>query len=292
MVSIKALEKKYYSLIPHQDFEALLSLALKKTKEYIFTHPEYSLSVSETLRFFYFLWMYRRGYSVAVLRGSKEFCGLEFYVTKHTLIPRPDTEIMVEAACEYINRLQQTTIILIDIGTGTGCIPISILKKCSDQKIIALATDSSAAALRTAQKNSQAHRVILTLLKGNLLTPFFNQHPDPKLLSEAAIVITANLPYLTQEQFESEPSIQREPKSALVANENGLALYRELLEQIKNNLLPLYKNKVTLYFEIDPSQSSLILSIIKKCLPSASSEIDKDFSGHNRLVTITLPTRS
>ncbi len=291
MVSIKALEKKYYSLIPHQDFEALLSLALKKTKEYIFTHPEYSLSVSETLRFFYFLWMYRRGYSVAVLRGSKEFCGLDFYVTTHTLIPRPDTEILVEAACEYISSLQQTTIILIDIGTGTGCIPISILKKCSHQKIIALATDIASGALKIAQKNSQLHQTKLTLLKGNLLAPFFNHQPNQAVLNESAIVITANLPYLTIGQFEAEKSIQREPKSALVAAENGLALYRQLLEQISRNLLPYYKNKLVVYFEIDPSQQSGIGLLIKKYLPTASIELRKDLAGFDRLVIMSLSTR-
>jgi hypothetical protein len=113
-----------------------------------------------------------------------------------------------------------------------------------------------------------------------------------KQYNNATVVITANLPYLTRKQFQDEPSIKREPYSALVAEENGLALYRELLEQITTKLLPVYKESLTLYFEIDPSQNSAIFELLQKYLPSAHNELRKDFGGHDRLVISTLPTRS
>jgi release factor glutamine methyltransferase len=98
-----------------------------------------------------------------------------------------------------------------------------------------------------------------------------------------SIIITANLPYLTQAQFENEPSIQREPKKALVAKKDGLALYEKLLTQ--TTLLPAALQKILL-LEIDPSQSIKITALIKQILPAAKIQIKKDLSGLDRLLII------
>lgn len=289
MASIKALEKKYYALLPYPAFEALLGLAIKKSREYIFAHPEYCLSLTETLRFFYFRTKYNHGYSIATLRGTKEFFGLDFLVTKNTLVPRPDTEILVEAVIEKIKKTSKN-ILLIDVGTGTGCIPISILKKFPDEKIKTIATDISLGSLKVAKKNAEFHNAVIHFLHGNLLAPLFGIHGNQ--ITDGVIMITANLPYLTAAQFRAETSIQREPYHALVAEEHGLALYRELLEQLTEQFLPQHANEVCLYFEIDPSQTNSILVLIKKYLPTASTQVHKDLSGHERLIAINLPTRS
>jgi methylase of polypeptide subunit release factors len=100
------------------------------------------------------------------------------------------------------------------------------------------------------------------------------------------IVLTANLPYLTEEQFATEPSIQHEPKSALVAEKQGLALYEELLQQIKS--ITHYSVPITLYCEIDPTQSERMRALIHTYLPEATIEIVKDLCGLDRIFAIKL----
>jgi release factor glutamine methyltransferase len=197
---------------------------------------------------------------------------------------------MVEAVVKQLAGSTGQTIV-IDVGTGTGCIPISIFTSLKHANLKTIAIDISKQALCVAQKNAQLHNATITFLHGNLLEPIFNNE-TMKQYNNATVVITANLPYLTRKQFQDEPSIKREPYSALVAEENGLALYRELLEQITTKLLPVYKESLTLYFEIDPSQNSAIFELLQKYLPSAHNELRKDFGGHDRLVISTLPTRS
>ncbi len=99
------------------------------------------------------------------------------------------------------------------------------------------------------------------------------------------VIITANLPYITEQQFQSEKSIQKEPKLALVADKNGLALYEELLKQIK--LLPTPHN-LLLLLEINPSQTEGISKFIQQILPEVNLEIKKDLAGRDRLVKITI----
>ncbi len=258
------------------DFDLLKAHAIKKPKEFLYSHPQYRLSVWEKLKLKYFVFLRQRGYSVATITKHKEFYGLDFFVNKNVLIPRPDTELMAsEAIAEIKKSIGEIT--LIDVGTGSGCIPISILTTLKHAPIKTLATDISCAALRVAKKNARTHNVNIEFFHGNLLEPV-----EHKIINhKSKIIITANLPYLTEQQFQTEPSIQREPKIALVAKNNGLALYEELLQQIKTFGL----NTIT-FFEIDPSQTEAIAKIIKQYLPNANVDIKKDLGGLDRLVKI------
>jgi release factor glutamine methyltransferase len=160
------------------------------------------------------------------------------------------------------------------------------------------ATDISSGALRIAKKNAQRHGVDITFLRGNLLQPLLSKFPPfirgrrraelaqaPEGQGEFSLVITANLPYLTQEQFNSEPSIQDEPPSALVAGNHGLALYEELFKQIR--LLIVH---CSLFLEIDPSQSATIRQLISQHCPNATVEIKTDLRGQDRVVCIETAT--
>lgn len=257
--------------------DLLRAHAIKKPKEFLYSHPEYKLSFLESIYLKYFLFLYKKGYSVAAITKYKEFYGLDFYVNKHVLIPRPDTELMV---AEAIAEIKNDETILIDVGTGSGCIPISILKTSKHEPIKTLATDISHAALRVARKNTKIHNVKIKFLQGNLLEPVLKNY-SPLLAPHSSIIITANLPYLREEQFQNEPSIQKEPKIALVAKNNGLALYEELLQQIKAADL-----NATIFLEIDPSQTEAITNIIKQYFPNSNVEIKKDLSSLDRLVKI------
>lgn len=246
------------------DLDLLRAHSIGKNREFLYTHPEYKPNFWQRLKFRYFLWKYHQGYSVAAITGHKEFFGLDFYVNKDILIPRPETELLVENAIAEIKKIQNK-IILIDIGTGSGCIPIAILKSIAPTDITAYAIDISKSALRVAKKNAIKHGVKINFIHSDLLKSLPN--PDPS----HHLIITANLPYLTQEQFNSEPSIKKEPKIALIAdNKNGLSIYEKLLQQTRQ-----LKNPATIFLEIDPAQAGKMPGLIKK-----------DLSGSDRLVII------
>ncbi len=255
------------------DAEVLLAHVLAKPREFVVSHPEYIADVIQRIRFFNMVRMRKKGYAVARIIRTKEFFGFDFTVNKHTLIPRPDTEILVEAA------LKEAADILIDVGTGTGCIPISMLKNIKNSYKKVFAIDISKHALRVAKKNAQKHNVDITFFKGNLLQPILHEN-----LQNKKIIITANLPYLTEKQFQDEQSIQREPKNALVANDNGLELYKKLIDQIKT----LTATEITCFFEIDPSQSKALSAYIKKILSNTSIEIKKDLAGQDRILSFKI----
>ncbi len=311
MLNIAALQKKYSDWLA-PDFEILLAHAIAKPKEFLFTHPEYRPTTLKRLRLAYFLYLKKLGWSVANITHHKEFYGLDFYVNRHTLIPRPETELMVEEVVKRIwttdYRLQTTaqpsrspsTVVLIDVGTGTGCIPISIIKTLKQENIKTIATDISRSTLRVARRNARTHKVFINFLHGNLLEPIARNY-ELLAMNYELVIITANLPYLTAEQFAAEPSIQREPRTALVGGKDGLTLYEELLQQIKrltdyglrttaqpSRSLSAVVCSLVVFFEIDPSQSHPITTLIKNYLPQTIIEIKKDLAGRDRLVVVEL----
>jgi len=263
----------------------LLSFVIKKPKEYILAHPEYKISLWQKIKFNFFWKKIQSGVPMAYIIGHKEFFNLDFLVNKYTLIPRPDTEILAEETLKEIT----DNSLLIDVGTGTGCIPITILKSLTnrqtDLKITTLATDISKRALTMAKKNAKKHDVSIKFLQGDLLSPVFKSLKFFE--SFQSVIITANLPYLKEEWWKNEPSIQKEPKIALVSdNENGLNIYEQLLTQIVNLKSKIKNQKLMVFWEIDPRQSSAIFPLIQKYLPEASIEIIKDLSGFDRIVKI------
>lgn len=283
-MNIHEIQKKLHTYTP-LDIEVLLGAAIKKPREFLYTHPEYKLTLIQSIRLRYSIFLYKKGYSVAAIIGHKEFYGLDFLVNKHVLIPRPDTELMVEEAIKTLGHeleTKNTNIIYIDVGTGSGCIPISVVKNLPKLEQ-AYAIDNSNLALKVAKKNAKKHRVHIDFLHGNLLEPILKN--KSLLGTPCFFTITANLPYLSEAQFRSEPSIWREPKNALVAKNNGLDLYEKLLNQIKH--LPNFC-QMFLFLEIDPSQTEAIVQLVFKYIPKAQIKIKKDLADLDRLVIISL----
>lgn len=300
---ISSLLKKATQKIDRFDAEILLAHVLQKPREFVIAHPEYCTTTIQYWKMNRLIRLRAQGIPYAHLTGRKGFYGFDFIVNKHTLVPRPETEVLVEHTLKAFPPLSQgegqggvdgrKNTILVDVGTGTGCIPISIIKSLStsDFRLATFGIDISNPALKIARKNAQKYNVNVTFLHGNLLEPFLKNYellPARRSLSEGGaigyeLIITANLPYLTQIQFDTEPTIQHEPISALVTEDDGLKLYKELLKQIKQ-LLTTYKLPLTTFFEIDPSQTTKLSHYIQNNFPNSKIEVIKDGMGNDRVV--------
>jgi len=270
--------------LPPLEIELILAFVLKKSREFLFAHPEYELNKFQISDFRFKISKRLKGIPIAYITGYKEFYGLDFMVNQGVLIPRPETELMVDEAINIIKKAdsRQQTAVIIDIGTGSGNIIISLVKLIKGKKsdFFFLATDISKRALSVARKNARLHQVNdkIKFFYGNLLEPILKF----KILNpKSKIIILANLPYLAPKQIKQSPTIKYEPKSALNGGADGLKYYRQLFEQIKMLGVTCY-----VLCEIDPSQTQKMKTLIKNELPTATYEIKKDLCGHNRLAII------
>lgn len=257
------------------DTEVLLSFVLKKSKEFIFTNPDQKLTKPQEKKFVNLVKRREKFEPIAYLIGKKEWFDLDFFVDKNVLIPRPETEMIVEETLKIAANKKLT---IADIGTGSGCIAITLNKKLPQTKIYA--TDISSLALKIAKKNNKFHKTNVKFYRGNLLEPIKAKKLD---------LIVANLPYGSTKiwknfTLEQKTSLTYEPKLALYTENYGLAKYEELFKQItKFKLSPKY-----ILVEIDPDQSLKIKSLIKQNFPQTSIEIKKDLARLDRICIIKL----
>ncbi|MDZ4229879.1 MAG: HemK/PrmC family methyltransferase, partial [Candidatus Veblenbacteria bacterium] len=210
---------------PALDAEVLLAYACGCNRSELLAHLEEPLPL---LRGWRFRWLIHRRWSgipVAYLTHEKEFYGRSFYVNRYVLTPRPETELMIEAALGTIHA-NGSIATIIDVGTGSGCIAITLALELPHLKV--LATDTSAPALAVAKKNATHYGVDtrITFLRGNLIKPLLAT-PYP-LLSNSLLL--ANLPYLTTDEIKGE--LTSEPRDALDGSSDGLKYYRLLIEQL------------------------------------------------------------
>lgn len=287
--TIKQLLQQAYKRIDPLDAELLLAFVLKKPRESVIAHPERRVNKCVSAQVCKLVKKRCAGVPLAYLTGRKEFFGLDFVVDRHVLIPRPETEVLVESvlSCIMYHVTHNKRVVLIDVGTGSGCIPIVIAKtmKQSDNGTIkTFAIDISKSALRIAKLNAKKHGTKIKFLHGNLLTPVAHNRTMGQW-GNSPIIITANLPYLTKRQYGQKPSHKYEPKQALIAGKTGLELYEKLLQQIRS-LISSFYFLVSIFLEIDPSQSKSMAQLIKKHLPNAKVQIKKDLANLDRVVTV------
>ncbi len=266
---------------PWLEAEVLLAWVLKKPRAFILAHPEYSLTPQEITAYQTVIKKRVKNYPLAYITGHKEFYGLDFLVTKNVLIPRADSEIIIESAFEIIKK-NKKKLAIIDVGTGSGCLLITVLKKSPHNSIItSIGLDISSAALKIAQKNARQHHIQNNLfIKSNLLTAITKRMT---LLGNCEhLIILANLPYLTKKEIKRESSIKYEPRLALDGGKNGLALYKKLNQQITtiHNKLPI---AITLIAEINPQQR-----IDLKNIWGNNIEFKNDLNGNIRIAIIKI----
>ena len=210
-------------------------------------------------------------------QGWTEFYKLKFLISEDTLIPRPETELLVDEVLKLAKEIKEKhnkVPTIIDIGTGSGIIAISIVKNLKEVGVVA--TDISEKALEVAKKNARLHKTgnDLVIIKNDLYEKF-TVAPD---------IIVTNLPYIpTARLMHIDPMVTDwEPKVALDGGEDGFELYRKLFTQIEQKkLYPKY-----LIGEIDYTQAKLVLSEVKKRFPNAKVEVKEDLAKMQRFFVI------
>lgn len=264
-----ASDKRHLS--PVLDSEVLLCFVIKKDKAQILAHGERTITATQKRKFTTLIRKRAEGVPVAYLTGTKEFFGLEFLVNHRVLIPRPETECMVE---ELIKRLPKSQAKILDVGTGSGCVVISLAKNLPNNRYFA--SDLSPKALALAKKNARSHKAAITFRRSDLLESWKNQAFD---------VIAANLPYGWEAWTNARlaEGLKFEPKEALFAPGKGLGLIEKLLGQIKKR-----KGKPALIaLEFDPRQTIQIEKLAGKQLPDFDLQVFKDLSGKDRFCLLS-----
>jgi release factor glutamine methyltransferase len=284
--------KKSRNHSPALDAEILLAFAIKKPKEFLYAHPEKKLTTREWNQFKKLIARRAKHEPIAYITSHKYFYGLDFFVNKNVLIPRPETELLVNETIKKVNSKQTTDKkMIIDVGAGSGCIAVSLAHHLPNAKIFA--AEISSGAIKVAQKNIKRHKAAVSLLRGNLLEPFLKRIRNHEL-GIRDLIVAANLPYLTTRQWKNtQPEIKKyEPRTALDGGKDGLNFYRQLLQRIKL-LITNYHLQITSIFEIDPRQTKSIVKLIHQYFgkTSASSrpllrfcDIKKDLAGRDRVV--------
>jgi len=257
---------------PRLDAELLLAHTLEQDRIWLYAHPQQLVEKEQTTQFETLLQRREQREPVAYLTGYREFYGLDFQVNPHVLIPRPETELLVETAIQLATGAAQLTIA--DIGTGSGCIAIALAKHIPHATL--LAGDVSAEALQIAQHNAKQNNVSerITFLRGSLLTP----------LAEPVDMIVSNPPYVSKPELDAAmPEVKHyEPALALDGGKDGLDIIRELLLLAGAKLNP----GGCLLVEIGAFQSAAVTALAEKTFSQARVEIKQDLAGLDRLLVV------
>lgn len=211
---------------------------------------------------------------IAYLTGHREFFGLDFMVTYETLIPRPETELIVETALSLNERRSPEIKTIVDVGTGCGAIAVALAVNMPNIELTAI--DISPSALEVAVLNASRHDVSrkILFLEGNLLEP----------LAGSVDIIIANLPYVRVTDMCALDDDVRlfEPELALSGGVDGLDYIKQLLEQAGSHL----NSRGAIILEISPDQRMIVVGIAEQLFPKATINVIPDLSGNDRVMCI------
>ncbi len=213
--------------------ELLLMHVLGHDRAWLYAHPEQPLDADRAAQFFALVAQRTAGTPTQYLTGKQEFWGLEFEVTRDVLIPRPETEHVIEVALSRLGESRRNSSLLVcDIGTGSGCIAVALAKELPNARIFA--TDISSAALAVAHHNAERHGVAgrIAFVECDLLDKVRDQSPFDLIVSNPPYVARNDAPSLPIDVRDHEPAI------ALFAGDDGLALYPLLIAQAGKRLKP------------------------------------------------------
>lgn len=263
------------SLTPQLDAEVLLSCVFEQNRSWILAHRDSELTKQQIKEYKKLIGRREEHEPIAYILGKKAFYGREYLVNPSVLIPRPESELLIDLAKTQYRNYQDLTIA--DIGTGSGCLAITVSHLFPQARVIGV--DTSKEALEVAKKNAEKLQPPnVTFLKSHLLDLFIKQ--DIKL-----DLILANLPYLTEQDLQESitaKDLAHEPSSALIAEDNGFALMKSCAIQAQTVL----NNSGCIYFEMMPYQIDAFIQWVKEQGLPYKHKVKKDLANLDRVVVL------
>lgn len=262
-----------FGLLPENktDVDHLLAFVLEVNRSYLYAHPDAMVPENLAVRLKEYFDRRKKGEPLAYITGTRSFWKYDFQVSPTVLIPRPETELLVETCLELISGETEE---ILELGTGSGAIAISLAKERPRWKIFAC--ENSKAALEIAKINQrQLEAANLTFIRSH----WFDKVPAMKFSA-----IVSNPPYVTAEEYQEAHSIHFEPKSALIATENGLSDLKWIIENSKNYL----KTAGWLILEHGYQQKTAVHDLLKKN-HYQKIHTKKDLAGHDRVSYAQFP---
>lgn len=253
------------------DSQIILSLAIEASRSYILTHRDATLSSKQVRKAEKYLKLITNGMPLPYLIRQWDFFGHTFHVSKKTLIPRPETELLVDCALNWL-KMHTNSVNIADVGTGTGCVAISICLEFPSKKYYA--TDISRHALELAKVNLSQYNLdqIITFVRTNLL----------KNICVSFDLICANLPYIPTHRLQLLNISKTEPIQALDGGIDGFRIIEDFLSSSRQWLKP----EGCIICEIDDTHSLIAEKTAKKYWQNRSIKIQKDHNGKPRLLII------
>jgi release factor glutamine methyltransferase len=274
---------------PRLDSELLLAHVLNVNRAAVLAHPNQRLTPKALTRYRDLVDRRAHREPLAYIVGHREFYGLDLHVNRHALIPRPETELLVDHALKLAQDLPPR-LWIVDVGAGSGAIAVTLAVRLPQARIYAL--DASPEALAVVAENAKHHGVSerVWYLQGDLLEPLAGLDPTTATGSGGPSwqgqvdLITANLPYVTSSEWRSlAPEIREyEPRTALDGGLDGLDLIRQLLATAG----PFLRPGSALLIEIGANQGEAVTAMARRYLSPARIDLHQDYAGLDRLVVV------
>ena len=276
------LPKLEWSSSSHLDIEILISKVIDRNRTFVLSNPDHLLTQKEFNKLNELIQRRIKKEPIAYIIKEKDFYGNTFYIDKNVLIPRPETELLVDQAIKYLKNKEPLS--LIDVGTGSGCIIISILKEIlisideSIENKMFIATDISEEALNVAKNNADK-----ILFENKNLISFINTNLLENINSKFDLLVS-NLPYISIEEYKnlSPEIINYEPKHSLTDKSYGYSLITNLMYQAKKKM----KNNSLILLEINHSQKDILTEIAGDIFNNSKIDVIKDYANLNRILKI------
>ncbi len=253
------------------DAQVLLAEVLGVDRSYLLSHPEQPLTTEQTERFAALVERCAAGEPLAYLMGRRGFYDRDLFVSPAVLVPRPETELLLERALTFAKARPNLT--AVDVGTGSGALAVTFAANVSNATVYA--TDKSPAALAVARQNATLHQTQITFFEGDLLLPLLERdiHVD---------LMMANLPYIPSAEVPTLAVSKHEPVMALDGGADGLDLVRRLLSQA---IMLINPSGLTL-LEIGAVQGAVAQRLAQEAFPTAQVTLQLDYAGLDRIVVI------
>lgn len=271
LLTITAALHEARGQIEATEAQALLGATLGVDRAYLLAHPEQPLTDDQAAQYRAWLERAAAGEPLAYLLGRRAFYDRDFIVTPDVLIPRPETELLLEQALAFAR--QKPTLTVVDVGTGSGALAVTLAANLPSARVYA--TDISPAALDVARRNAALHHTNVKFLQGDLLRPVIEHDVHVDLL-------LANLPYVASGDLPHLDVSRYEPQLALDGGADGLDLVRRLLAQAPAACNP----GALILLEIGADQGAAALALARNTFSQADIQLIKDYAGHDRILRI------